>query len=210
MKKQVPLQIFFTFVMFLFLICTATWLVLACTPIYYAFIDIFDIENFSGYSRDLIVRNYNVLIEYNMFWGAPKLVFPDLAMSASGEKHFAEVKNIFVLMQYTAMGTLALLIPIMRYSTKKNLHNWYKWVIYAAIVVLAVVGGAIAIDWEGTFVLFHQIVFNNNDWLFDPAFDPVIMILPDEVFLTDAALIMGLIVAGLVGCGLTYRKKKKK
>ena len=48
---------------------------------------------------------------------------------------------------------------------------------------------AIAIDFNKAFVLFHKLFFSNDDWLFDPATDEVITILPEEFFMQCAVLI---------------------
>ena len=44
--------------------------------------------------------------------------------------------------------------------------------------------GGVLIGFDQFFTLFHQILFVGDDtWLFDPAKDPVIMILPETFFL---------------------------
>ena len=49
-------------------------------------------------------------------------------------------------------------------------------------LVLGLVG--VFIGFEQFFTLFHQILFVGDDtWLFDPAKDPVILILPENFFL---------------------------
>ena len=40
----------------------------------------------------------------------------------------------------------------------------------------------IVVNFEGSFVLFHKTMFNNDYWIFDPNLDPVINILPEEFF----------------------------
>lgn len=54
-----------------------------------------------------------------------------------------------------------------------------------SIVCLPIIVGAIAfgIGFDAFFTLFHKILFvGDNTWLFDPAKDPVIWILPEEFF----------------------------
>ena len=44
--------------------------------------------------------------------------------------------------------------------------------------------GGVLIGFDQFFTLFHQILFVGDDtWLFDPAKDPVILILPETFFL---------------------------
>ena len=53
--------------------------------------------------------------------------------------------------------------------------------------------------------------FANNDyWLFDPATDPVINILPDLYFLHCAVMILVLMILGSILCAWAYRAEKRK
>ena len=55
-------------------------------------------------------------------------------------------------------------------------------IILSLPLVLGLVG--VFIGFEQFFTLFHQILFVGDDtWLFDPAKDPVILILPENFFL---------------------------
>ena len=45
------------------------------------------------------------------------------------------------------------------------------------IVLPAFLGIMVAVNWEYVFVTFHQLVFNNDYWMFDPTTDPIINIL---------------------------------
>ena len=65
-----------------------------------------------------------------------------------------------------------------------------------SIAIPAVLGILVIAGWERFFVAFHTLVFRNDYWLFDPATDPVITILPDAFFLQCAAGIVLLILAG--------------
>lgn len=78
------------------------------------------------------------------------------------------------------------------------------------VALPAVLGILIALNWQTVFVLFHRIVFNNNYWIFDPATDPVITILPDAFFMHCALLILALVVLGSAVCLLVYRHCKKR
>ena len=55
----------------------------------------------------------------------------------------------------------------------------------------------------------HHLLFKNDFWLFDPSTDPVIRILPDQVFLHLGAAIMILMVAFMVLAWVIYRKNKR-
>ena len=37
-------------------------------------------------------------------------------------------------------------------------------------------------NFDTFFITFHKIIFNNNNWLFDPTTDPIINILTEDFF----------------------------
>lgn len=82
----------------------------------------------------------------------------------------------------------------------------------AAVLLLAIVS---AIDFNAVFVQFHHIFFDNDLWLFDPAEDYMIRMLPEGLFL-DMVIRIGTIFVALLGVflvlsflpGASGRKKK--
>lgn len=207
---NVIFNIVMTILLFAFLITGATFLVLSFRPLYYAMIKWFDIEKTSGYTTDVIKANYDAVISYNMFWGPETLRFPDFPMSTNAEIHFMEVKRIFVTMQYIFIGSGLLLIPGSIIAKKKGYTTWPKACAFFTIAAILIVGFGLVFFWDQTFVLFHKIMFNNDFWIFSYKTDPVILILPDEVFLVDAAAILALMAAGMTGFILGFGKKKKE
>lgn len=63
----------------------------------------------------------------------------------------------------------------------------------------------IVVNFEGSFVLFHKIMFNNDYWIFDPNLDPVINILPEEFFFHAGLMILILIIIASLTNYLIYR-----
>jgi integral membrane protein (TIGR01906 family) len=51
------------------------------------------------------------------------------------------------------------------------------------------------INFEQVFIFFHELLFRNRDWIFDPNSDPVINMLPDTFFLECFGLFFGLFLA---------------
>lgn len=205
-----PLNILLALVLVLFITSAAVVITLNFRPLYYWDIDLLNIVESSGYSREEIVQNYNVLIDYNSIFGPKELNFPTLAMSETGRIHFEEVKNVFIFFEITAMITgIFSLAGILYRHYRKNAG----YLLLAGILTVgipAVLAVLIALNWDRVFVLFHKIVFNNDYWIFDAATDPVITILPDTFFMHCALLILALVVLGSVICLLLYRHSKKK
>ncbi len=188
-------------------------------PLYYLDINLLHIEQNSGFSREIIKENYDALIDYSSPFFSGELKFPTLAASESGLIHFEEVKNIFTA--FYILGAITLILGIIIIVQKaKNKDNSYLLVSAITSVVLPLfLALFLSIDFDRTFVLFHKLFFNNNYWLFDPATDPVITILPDTFFLHCAVMIIALVVLmslAFLGVylykrkhtGLRYRKNK--
>ena len=200
-----------TAALFTLILCASVSLIIYTTPLYYMMVKLLKVPESTGISFEVCKRNYDTLIYYNCFWGPKKLVFPDFIMSEHGEIHFMEVKRIFVFMQYAAIGSLALvLLGHFLYGKKRRIYGFLPATIILACVVVLVVGAGLVFSWDRTFILMHRILFTNDYWIFDPAKDPVINILPDTVFLAAGAGIIVLMILGLLISGLLWRKHQKE
>ena len=164
----------------------------------------------SGYSREEIRDNYDVLIDYNMSFGGGRLEFPGLAMSEPGRIHFEEVRDIFNLFKYMAIAGAVLSTAGIVFCFRRREYKYLKLTSILAVALPAVLGILVALNWDWAFVAFHHLAFNNDYWIFDPATDPVITILPDTFFMHCALMILGCVVMGSLICGLLYRREKLK
>ena len=175
-------------------ICISVTAVVLARPLYYWDTDNLQIPETSGYSKEICIENYDALIDYNLIGGSEKLVFPSFSMSEQGEIHFAEVKEIFITMQVISIAGIILFAGFMLY---RKLHGVPRegtlWMRFTGIVLLSAVvliGLAMTIDWQWSFEFMHKVFFDNDYWLFDPKYDPVITILPDRFFLHCGILIL--------------------
>ena len=175
-------------------ICISVTAVVLARPLYYWDTDNLQIPETSGYSKEICIENYDALIDYNLIGGSEKLVFPSFSMSEQGEIHFAEVKEIFITMQVISIAGIILFAGFMLY---RKLHGVPRegtlWMRFTGIVLLSAVvliGLDMTIDWQWSFEFMHKVFFDNDYWLFDPKYDPVITILPDRFFLHCGILIV--------------------
>ena len=192
-----------------FIISLSVTVTLNFRPLYYPDIDSLNISERSGLPEDEIRANYDVLIDYNNFWGPETLEFPTLAMSETGRIHFEEVKVIFVALEYMAIVTGILAIAGAVWMKKQGENLYLKYTSILTVGVPALVGAGIAINWDKAFVIFHKIFFRNDYWIFSADTDPVITILPDTFFLHCAVMILALVVLGSVICSGIYIRAKK-
>ena len=132
-----------------------------------------------------IQHNFNVLMNYLTNPFSQVLAMPDFPSSASGIHHFEVVKGLFHLAQGVAIVTLPIFYLFWKQVIQKGFLSLYRrglLIMLSLPLVLGLVG--VFIGFEQFFTLFHQILFVGDDtWLFDPAKDPVILILPENFFL---------------------------
>ena len=208
MKKKI-IHMVSALVLTLTVISMSVVFTLAFRPLYYYDIQALDIPEKTGYSEEMIRENYDVLIDYNLSFGQETLEFPDLPMSEAGRIHFEEVKDIFNLFKYMALGGVIVSALFIAVLNCRRECLYLKLTSILAIALPAVVGLFVAVNWDWAFVTFHHIAFDNDYWIFDPVTDPVINILPDTFFLHCALLILGGVVFGSAVCALVYHSKKK-
>ena len=132
-----------------------------------------------------IQHNFNVLMDYLTNPLSQVLAMPDFPSSASGIHHFVVVKGLFHLAQGVAIVTLPIFYLFWKQVIQKGFLPLYRRALLIMLSLPLVLGlFGILVGFEQFFTLFHQILFVGDDtWLFDPAFDPVILILPEDFFL---------------------------
>lgn len=197
----------------LFFICTAVVGTLNFRPLYYGDINRLDIPAYSGMDEAEIRQNYDALIAYNSLLFNGPLEFPTLPMSRAGEIHFAEVKTIFVAVQWGMLLSLPASTVLAVFLLRRRRHGFLKWAGIFSLALPAGLGLLAAIGWNSFFVRFHELFFHNDYWIFDARTDPVILLLPDGFFFHCAMMIFGLVLLAAALCLLAYawlRKKSKK
>ena len=134
--------------------------------------------------------------------------------------HMGEVRDLFIGglnirtgAVVTALICLAFLIAS-KACLKKILARSYQIALGITGAAVIFIGAAALIDFNAVFVQFHHIFFDNDLWLFDPAEDYMIRMLPEGLF-ADMVLRIGLLFAGsllilLIISVLAGRFKKKQ
>lgn len=118
--------------------------------------------------------------------------------------HMEEVKNLFLgglKLRNVLLLATAILIGLLIYW-KVNLPQILRKSYFIALGIFgaltALLGGLIASDFNRYFTIFHEIFFDNDLWIFDPATDYMIRMLP-EGFFYDFVIRIGVVfVAGLI------------
>ena len=136
--------------------------------------------------------------------------------------HMAEVRDLFLggLNLRIGAAAVAVVCLIFLLLSKADLRRMLSrsYQISLAVVGAAVLllGIAVAIDFNAVFVEFHHIFFDNDLWLFDPAEDYMIRMLPEGLFADmviriGAIFVTSLLILLVVSIfDVKLRKKEKK
>lgn len=221
MKKtsSKTLSVFLAAMMALALLTGAIAAPILCRPFYYAHIGPLGLEERTGLTRDEIKTAYNEMLDYCL-GQRPEFSTGVLGWSDSGKSHFTDVRVLFKL-DLTALacalgtlGALALLIRRGRMRPAPLLSRGPAfWAGAGLAAVFLIVAALASLDFNRAFVVFHALFFPGKDnWLFDPAQDQIINILPEAFFRDCAILILSILMAGctaLIAFDLIRTKSKK-
>ena len=189
-----------------------------CRPFYYAHISALDLPARTGWSAETIRQAYDQVLDFCVF-GAP-FGTGELAWSESGRSHFADVRGLFLL-DFAVLGVTAAAALLFLLLHRARGLSFYRfagrgpafWAGTGAAGAVLLVAGLAALDFNRAFTVFHAIFFPGKDnWIFDPAVDQIILVMP-EVFFRNCALLIGGVLlaccAGLVLWDVLARRRSR-
>ena len=195
---------------FLFILSFAIAFTINFTPLYAFDISYLDIERATGLSKDVIMTNYRILLDYLNFPWVSELNMPNFPSSESGLFHFYEVKRLFLL-DYTIMIITALYSMFFIKRIKKEGIRWRLILPTKIMMVLPVVILVfIFLNFSTLFTTFHELFFNNDAWLFDWRTDPIILALPQQFFMHCFIAVFLILEIGLVFVHFWAKSANKK
>ena len=208
MKKI--LNTFISFSLAIFIMSGSVILGLRFKSIYYYDISYLNITNMTGLSKEEIKENYDYLINYNLNNSVEEFKLPTLQSSIQGKIHFEEVRNIFqVIKKIFYLSFILSIVGVIFNIKQKNIRflNTTSIVTIGLPIILAI---PLIINFNYFFIKFHELVFSNDYWIFDPNIDPVINMLPEEVFFHIGILILGFVLLSSILLQICYRFLYKK
>ena len=124
--------------------------------------------------------------------------------------HMADVRNLFLgglRIRNICIAAAVLLILGLKLG-KTDLKRLIPWSYFRAVLIFAALilflGLACTIDFTACFTLFHKIFFTNDLWMFDPAADYMIRMLPEGFFSDMALRIVGIFAGMLAAPGIVF------
>lgn len=203
MKKLINILISFSLA--IFIISGSVILSLRCKSLYYHDIKKLNISSISGFTEDEIKKNYDYLIDYNLNKNVGEFNLPTIKYSKEGKIHFEEVRHIFQVIKkvFYFSGIISILGIIL--SIKNKNIKFLNTTSIITILLPIIVAIPIIINFDYFFIKFHEAVFSNDYWIFDPNIDPVINILPQDVFFHIGILILAIILIISILLQIFYR-----
>ena len=168
--------------MVLVAISTSFILTILYSPLIYAgFSGVFPFYQTLKLDYGLVLHNYMELYRYLINPFQQVLAFPNFISSAQGLQHFAEVKGLMWGLAIVCVMSWGGLFHVKHRGTSFT-KLWLKHYIKQIQYVLIGIAGLTVLFFEQAFLLFHQLLFRNDLWLFNPTTDPIILVLPLELF----------------------------
>ena len=132
------------------------------------------------------------------------------AFNQKEQQHMADVQGLFRLCRYIAWLGWGVVIFGSLSARRKLSWRTFRRTLLAILAAVTAVIALACIDFDSLFVLFHKVAFTNDLWLLNPQTDLLIRLMPIEFFISYAAIIGGVWLAGMVGLLIlsTIRIKK--
>lgn len=141
-------------------------------------------------------------------------------MSESGISHFADCKVLFDLNLGVMLSSGAVTLTLVLLNRFKVIElariKGHRVYLLSAVIALAlplIIGALAAIDFEKAFEIFHGIFFpGKTNWTFDPYYDQIITVMPQQFFMNCAIIIgVGLVTfsAALIAADIILWRKEK-
>ncbi|NLP36294.1 MAG: TIGR01906 family membrane protein [Firmicutes bacterium] len=119
--------------------------------------------------------------------------------------HMQDVQNLFRSGFYVRNIALLLLLCCLLYLWCRRRKFFYEALMGSAVTFFGlglILGVVIVLNFQGFFVLFHEIFFRNDLWLLDPRESILINMVPEPFFMAVAWQILLLAAAIFLICGL--------
>ena len=181
-------------------------------PFYYAQIEPLELEQSSNLSREEIIEAYDEVLDY-CIGASDEFSAGVLTFSESGSAHFADCRRLFILDLWLFFGSMAAIALLKLYRRRHEIprllgHGAAFWGAAGIGAVLLVIGAAAATNFDRAFTMFHSLFFPGEDnWIFDPALDPIITLMPEEFFRNCAILILAVLIAACAAIIIADKRK---
>ncbi len=199
----------------LFTLSFAIAVPLLCRPFYYVQINALDLPEQTGFTEQEIRDAFDEMMDFCME-GKP-FGTGVMKWSESGRDHFADCAVLFrldIVLLGVSLAVLAICFILSRFSFHAVRFLRFGASFWAGIILavgfVAVTLFAVS-DFDRAFVIFHHLFFpGKENWIFDPAQDEIIKVLPEIFFANCAILIVAILFAICAVMMIAGRRKRDK
>ena len=146
--------------------------------------------------EDFIKEAYDEVLDFLVLEGR-EFGTGQLPFSEEGKGHFEDCKVLFGLNRNALIISAVLIVCLLvlnRFGVidlkKPRGFDLTFFSGVGTLTLFALLGIVVAMDFSAAFTVFHKIFFPGKDnWLFDPATDPIILFMPQRFFMHCALLI---------------------
>ncbi|MGX7329761.1 TIGR01906 family membrane protein [Enterococcus bulliens] len=168
--------------LYLTLVSTAILITINSTWLYRITIDREHLTTVTTLSKAELLQEYHQLLAYLNFPWVRTLSLASFPMSESGLQHFVDVKQLFFVNHLVFIITLVPTIWFV-YQLVRTRSEWqFIRPMQVAMVIPFVIACLMVAGFDRFFITFHELLFRNADWVFDPRTDPIINVLPETFF----------------------------
>lgn len=150
-------------------------------PLLYLFVMVQKTNQIVNLSVSTVMSNYWQLLWYLIWPFERKLQMTNFPTSPGAAEHFYECKLLFQL----ALTVFIIQLVIFGYEKYKKAPSTIYLTKAGALIFMILPVALLPFamtNFDSFFVIFHHLLFNNNNWLFNPMTDPVINILTEGFF----------------------------
>ncbi|MDD6432500.1 MAG: TIGR01906 family membrane protein [Lactobacillaceae bacterium] len=133
-------------------------------------------------TRGQICADYWHLLAYlELPWVGP-LQLQSIPLTSQAVTHFRDVRHL--LLTGELVGGVSLVLAVWLLDKQKRqgqlwrLLSPLKWSLFLIVMFVWIP----LINFSTDFVAFHRVLFANQDWLFSPRRDPIILLMPEQFF----------------------------
>ncbi len=188
---------------------------LVCRPFYYVQIEALDMPEQTGYTAEEIRDAFDEMMDFCM-QGKP-FGTGVMKWSESGRDHFADCAVLFRL-DIHVLEISILVLAVCFILSRTSFHAvrfkrfgpsfWAGSILATGFVAVSLFAAS---DFDRAFVIFHHLFFpGKENWIFDPAQDEIIKVLPEVFFENCAILIVAILFVICAGMIIAGRRKKAK
>lgn len=179
-------------------------------PIYDIYSQLNSLAEFVGLTHDQLQISYRTIIEYLFHPFSSDIQIPYFSSSPQGVHHFRDVKlliQVNALFSLVSLVIIPKLIGVLKKARRNIVMDNGFTILYGLPLLLLFI---IFISFDRLFILFHQILFTNDYWLFDPQLDPIINVLPESYFMILFVVAILIYEGIIVLINFIYKNAKKK